>query len=462
MDNNNPQISIETQHKQNVISINNLFIKLKRAVNLKNLIIATIFILVCITSYVTFWILLNYPRSLKVESGQKSVIVQWKNVLKLGFSHYEVYRQETGSINWELVQNTLKVNTLDDGTCNQGKKHIYKIKAVNILGLKSKSAISEEVLCPLRPPNLITKEGKSSIFLEWDNDPLENFSHYKIYRNINPSGTKDPLEDDIRDKRYQDYNTENALDYYYWIKVFNTEGLESDFSSQAKGQWKAPTPPTNLEVKKIADGTMQLTWSASPERDIIGYNVYASTGDTSSGTAKINDKPILGLSYIDDDVNLNRDIYYYRLKAIDSVGNESTHWSQMATIKLNPDAQEPKFNIVKQPIVVTGLTVERVYENQNLVMIIHWNPVTDPQLSHYEICAPSVSDPCSENGKVVAPYSMFTNEYIHRDFVGEAMFYYVRATYKDGSSSNYTRFWVKRDGASFESAPNVGEDLWID
>lgn len=459
---NNPQNLIETSPDQNVIPPTNIFTELKRVINLKNLIIVTIFILLCVISYVIFWVLLNYPKNLNAEAGRKSVIVQWKNVLKLGFSNYEVYRQETGGINWELLTNTLKENTLEDGTCNQGKKHIYKVKAVNIFGLKSKNAISEEVLCPLRPPSLKTKEGKSSIFLEWDNDTLENFSHYKIYRNINPSGTTDPLKDGIKDKRYQDYNTENALDYYYWIKVFNTEGLESDFSSQTKGQWKAPTPPTNLEVKKIADGTMQLTWSPSPDSDIVGYNVYASTGDTSSGTAKINDKPIVGLSYMDNDVNLNRDIYYYRLKAVDSVGNESTHWSQMVTIKLNPNALEPKFNIVKQPIVVTGLTVERVYENQNLIMVIRWNPVTDPQLSHYEICAPSVSDSCSENGKVVEPYSVFTNEYIHRDFLGEAMFYYVRATYKDGSSSNYTRFWVKRDGASFESAPNVGENLWVD
>lgn len=508
-------------------------------------------IIVPIFSYMTFWSFFNYPESIEVGEGKSSIIVHWSDVFKLGFSHYELYRQESGNVETELVADNLAQSLFEDKSAEENKKYIYSVKAVNILSFRTKAIFTNEISwsSPSQPSNVILRiqdgdveltwkesaesdlfgysvhrssesgvvgekitielisenhfldqdvsidvddyyyrvkavdkagneseasdqvtylldnpfalqviEKDASLLLSWDSDVVEDFSHYNIYRSINASGEKEILEKSIKEKQYQDFNTENGIDFYYWVKVFDQKGFRSGFSPTASGRWQVPAPPSNFKVRKIADGVMELTWSPNPESDIAGYNVYASTGGGSSSyTSKINDELVTGLSYIDNDLNLNRDIYYYRIKAVDTAGNESGKYSQLVRIKLNPDAEFPKFDFTKQEITVTGLTVERVYENQNLVMVIRWNPVTDPQLSHYEICAPSVSDPCSDSGKVVAAYSVFTNEYIHRDFIGEAMFYYVRAVYKDGSKSNYTRFWVKRDGSSFQSAPNVGD-----
>ncbi len=513
------------------------------------IVVATV--IVPITSYVIFWSFFNYPKNIETDEGKDSIIVDWSDISKLGFSRYELYRQEKGGIKAELVAGNIVQSLFEDKSAEEKKEYMYSVKAVNVLGFRTKAILTNEIFwsSPAQPSHVILKiqgsdveltwdesmesdilgysvhrssesgaagekittefipenyfldqdvsidvddyyyrikavdragneseasdqvtylldnpsalkviEKKTSLVLSWDSDVVEDFSHYNVYRSIRSSGDKEILEKGVKVKQYQDFNTENGIDFYYWVKVFDKKGFRSGFSPTASGRWEAPLPPENLRVKKLEEGVMELTWFASPESDVVGYNVYASIGSNSSSyTAKINDKLITSLSYIDEDVNTSRDIYYYRLKAVDSAGNESNHWSQMVKIKLNPDAQEPKFNFTKQPIVVTGLTVERTYENQDLVMVIRWNPVTDPRFSHYEICAPSAFDPCSDEGKVVAPYSVFTNEYIHKDFVGEAMFYYVRAVYKDARKSNYTRFFVKRDGFSFESAPNVGD-----
>ena len=71
IDNKNPQNPIATQPNQDIPPVSNSFLhKIKLVTNRKNLIITAIFIIVCVISYVTFWVILNYPKSLRAETGR--------------------------------------------------------------------------------------------------------------------------------------------------------------------------------------------------------------------------------------------------------------------------------------------------------------------------------------------------------------------------------------------------------
>jgi flagellar basal body-associated protein FliL len=53
-------------------------------------------ILLLLGSYAIFWHFFNAPKEVAVKEGIRSVVVRWGNVFPIGFSHFEVRRQEQG------------------------------------------------------------------------------------------------------------------------------------------------------------------------------------------------------------------------------------------------------------------------------------------------------------------------------------------------------------------------------
>lgn len=107
----------------------------------------------------------------------------------------------------------------------------------------------------------------------------------------------------------------------------NTEGTPTTIVYRNSGppSSTSPSPPTGLTA---ADGGMEdvlLTWNASPEADLAGYNIYRATApfDTPMAGRRINPNPIPSTEYLDTDVTDGM-TYYYRITAIDEAGNEST------------------------------------------------------------------------------------------------------------------------------------------
>ena len=73
-----------------------------------------------------------------------------------------------------------------------------------------------------------------------------------------------------------------------------------------------------------ANGTISLFWPSSPERDVIGYNVYRARSEHSPDNdwVKLNDQPLTTVTFRDDQVVVDQ-TYFYRVTAIDRFNNES-------------------------------------------------------------------------------------------------------------------------------------------
>jgi hypothetical protein len=67
-----------------------------------------------------------------------------------------------------------------------------------------------------------------------------------------------------------------------------------------------------------------LTWTASPDADVAGYNVYRSTspGVSTAGTP-VNGPDLVGATTYNDSGLANGTPYYYRVVAVDTADNSS-------------------------------------------------------------------------------------------------------------------------------------------
>lgn len=84
-----------------------------------------------------------------------------------------------------------------------------------------------------------------------------------------------------------------------------------------------PAAPSGLSATSGAS-SVELQWSAPPDDDVAGYNIYRSTGSTpdpSTGTP-VNDSPVTGTTFTDSGLT-NGTMYTYRITAVDDSDNES-------------------------------------------------------------------------------------------------------------------------------------------
>jgi fibronectin type 3 domain-containing protein len=90
-----------------------------------------------------------------------------------------------------------------------------------------------------------------------------------------------------------------------------------------------PAAPSGLSVQLNADGNVELTWDASTQPNIRGYNVYRHIA-SQSVIATLNDAPLAEARYIDDQVDIGH-LYEYMVTSVTTRGTESAY----STIQIN-------------------------------------------------------------------------------------------------------------------------------
>lgn len=84
----------------------------------------------------------------------------------------------------------------------------------------------------------------------------------------------------------------------------------------------APGAPTSI-LAEDRNGALVLTWNASSDADVAGYNVYRYSPDPARENAyvKINGAIVTGTEYMVTDATA--DPSWYRIKAVDTSANAS-------------------------------------------------------------------------------------------------------------------------------------------
>jgi len=219
----------------------------------------------------------------------------------------------------------------------------YAIRYVNKRGQTaafSNSVALEPVPGIAKAPAGVILEGQDqdAITLAWDPPDSDvtgarpaSVIGYNVYRraakrdNFNKPLNSEP----ITETRFTDANFKYQTDYVYVVRSLSQgrsgliESADSPPLQVTPKDEFAPAAPDPVSVAS-ANGVISLFWPTSPERDVVGYNVYRadSAGAGEKEWVRLNVEPLGPVTFRDDRINIGQR-YFYRVTAVDRFNNES-------------------------------------------------------------------------------------------------------------------------------------------
>jgi hypothetical protein len=186
-----------------------------------------------------------------------------------------------------------------------------------------------------------------AVRLEWDAPSVNidgsspaRVAGYRIYRSLGDSAGFDlplgvsPAENPWYEDR--DFVFGRTVRYAVSVMAKDAPVVESALSDPIQVEPRdifPPAIPTQLEAFGLAEA-INLRWDANRESDLKGYWLSRSENPQEIGR-RITEKPIEQTSYVDRSAE-QRKTYYYRLTAVDQLGNESKPSAPVAAATIPP------------------------------------------------------------------------------------------------------------------------------
>ncbi|MFL6034592.1 MAG: fibronectin type III domain-containing protein, partial [Gaiellaceae bacterium] len=271
-------------------------------------------------------------------AGNASATLNWTAPASTGGSAitgYKVYRG-TASGGETLLTTLGNVTSWSDAGLTNGVPYYYKVTAVNAVG---ESLLSNEVSAVPAgapgPPTLTAAAASSgSVALTW-NAPSSNggagITGYRVYRGTASGG--EILRATLGAvTSWSDTGLANGTTYYYRVTALNSVGessLSNELSAAPTAAAAVPGAPT-LNSATAGNTTVALSWSAPASNGgsaVTGYKVYRGT--TSGGETLLTTVGVVS-SFTDTGL-ANGTTYYYKVSALNSVGEGSLSNEQFAT-----------------------------------------------------------------------------------------------------------------------------------
>lgn len=219
----------------------------------------------------------------------------------------------------------------------------YAVRYVNKRGqaaaFSNTVAVEPAPAIALPPADLSAKAGvQDAVTISWSS-PAANVDGltpasvvgYNIYRRLAKRDFGGELlnPEPLTVANFTDTKFQYLIEYVYFVRALSQgasgliESSDSERLSFKPIDTFAPSTPDPVSAAS-ANGTISLFWPSSPERDVIGYNVYrASSVETSDEDwIKLNGQPLTTVTFRDDLVVVDQ-TYFYRVTAVDRFNNES-------------------------------------------------------------------------------------------------------------------------------------------
>jgi fibronectin type 3 domain-containing protein len=216
-----------------------------------------------------------------------------------------------------------------------------------------------------------------------------------------------------------------AVDYAFvpYDVVGNTHRISLSYafgSAVSRPDVSAPEPPQNL--KGLAgDRLISLAWDKSPEKDVIGYNVYYSkkSGD---GYVRTNEKPEPNKTSLEVRLR-NDDTYYFVVTAVNAAGKES-EFSSEVTLKPRAPAKPGAPQALKTEV-------------QGRTVTLTWKSVDDKEVVGYNVYY--TKEPGKNYRKLTKAAPLTDPECRLRGLTpGSPYYFVVTSVTKEGLESDYS------------------------
>ncbi len=289
------------------------------------------------------------PLGLVAIAGIEEVSLEWSTPVYDGGSPITNYKIYKGTTSGPLPFFT-EIGTelsFKDTNVSSGSAYWYYVSAVNNIGVgKQSNKVSVQLPeVPFAPQNLDAKYGFSYVNLSWKPPNLNGglpITNYLIYKNTSSGSEGSPIK--IGNVTFNnDTNVVNGALYYYRVSAVNSVGESPKSNMVSVIPGKVPTSPFMIKVN-AGDSYVTLNWSA-PENNggfiITNYIIYR---DEVAGNESFL-KKIGNITYFNDTTVINNITYYYKISAVNLIGEGIPSNSASAT-PVGPLNKFPKIKII--------------------------------------------------------------------------------------------------------------------
>ncbi len=235
---------------------------------------------------------------------------------------------------------------------------------------------------PVGKPRSVSVDS-TEIEFEWDAVPDPDIDSYMIWRETDDAMelpqtyTVDCDVDDCVNPGFTETITGvSGAAFKYKVRAIDDAANSSTYSPEMivrPNDGVAPSKPSTPTVEAM-DGAVKLTWTPNSEDDVQGYAIdRRGFGATTAPWATITVAPVEQSLFIDHGV-VNGGKYKYRIRAVDTAGNESVNSAVSAFV--NPRDWNP-------PARPTGVQAAAAQDAGEVIVV--WDAVLDPDLRGYQI-----------------------------------------------------------------------------
>lgn len=268
------------------------------------------------------------PTNVEASSGEfaKKVIITWDVVERA--VGYRIYRSNTEDDFYELIGDTSNSHFMDTDLTDT-KNYYYKVSAYNRYeeSMKSPAVVGSLKAVIDTPSNFNASDGefRDGIFLSWDS--IITADVYHIYKSSDPTGSYSYLTS-VYTNSYKDQSISSSdFDtYYYKLYAENSEGY-SNYTNGEGGYVKELSAPVNISASdSVYTDKIEITWDSVA--DAQEYKIFRSK--TVDGFFK--EIALTSETIYDDSEIKDIDIYYYKIKSVDSFGTSGFSTSENGSL----------------------------------------------------------------------------------------------------------------------------------
>ena len=241
-----------------------------------------------------------------------------------------------------------------DQTVDAGKLYRYRVRAADLIGRLSEPGPAVAIRAPaergpLPPEQLATEVTDGRVRLVWTISPEPKTRGYVVERTVGGDSTYRRINRalvPVDVPEFIDTLTRGREIYAYRVRAVDAagrSGIPSNPSTTRGLDAEAPRAPSELIATALGAHRVRLSWRASPDRDLRGYEVYrAEEGDTVFARLAVDPSrtPMyVDSGYKDNELEPGR-LYTWRVTAVDSSGNTSPFTARALRI-VDDEAPDP-------------------------------------------------------------------------------------------------------------------------
>jgi parallel beta-helix repeat protein len=261
--------------------------------------------------------------------------------------------------------------------------YYYRVLGSNIATKSPWSNIVDMVVdwIPSAPKGLsVDNVSGHEVVLSWEPNSECDLGGYHVFMNNTGNGSEGPFHfiESVSNSTTETIipNLIEETTYHFVIMAFDHIHSNSSFSNVVSATTldvTAPDAPKGLVAEATSGSTIDLTWAANTEKDLMGYQIYMNdTGTGPAGLYHIINITINKKTSYTVDALVEETAYYFKLQAFDEVPNISP-FSKLANAT-TPDTTPP--------VTPTGLKV--INTTYDFIMLT-WDPNPEKDVIGYRL-----------------------------------------------------------------------------